>query len=145
STDEKSGVWLLDLSTGSPAAGLSLPTLPAGWVYEGWAVIGGKPGSTGRFTSAAGRDQSAPDSGPTAGPPVPGEDFLQAAPSGLTFPTDLSGQTIAVSVEPDPDDAPTPFTLKPLLGMVPAAALDHKDYPLDNKASSFPTGTATIP
>jgi hypothetical protein len=38
-TDENSGIWFLDLSSGSPAVGLSLPTLPAGWAYEGWAVI----------------------------------------------------------------------------------------------------------
>src|SRR5262249_41453412 len=131
-TDEKSGVWFLDLSSGTPAAGLSLPALPLGWAYEGWAVIGGTPVSTGRFTSASGSDQAAPFSGPNPGPPFPGEDFVQAAPAGL-------------SVAPAPDAAPAPFVLKPLVGMVPATGVDHKDYVLDNKAAGFPTGTATIP
>ena len=48
--NENSGIWFLDLSSGSPSVGLSLPTLPAGWKYEGWAVSGG-PISTGKFTS----------------------------------------------------------------------------------------------
>src|SRR5262249_33478934 len=113
--------------------------------YEGWAVIGGTPVSTGRFTSASGSDQAAPFSGPNPGPPFPGEDFLKAAPPGLSFPTDLSGQTLVVTIEPDPDDAPAPFVLKPLVGTVPATGVDHKDYVLDNKAVGFPSGTATIP
>ena len=50
-TDEKSGIWFLDLSSGSPAVGLDLPTLPAGWKYEGWTVINGVPVTSGTFTS----------------------------------------------------------------------------------------------
>jgi hypothetical protein len=30
-TNENSGIWFLDLTGGSPAAGLTLPMLPAGW------------------------------------------------------------------------------------------------------------------
>ena len=44
--DELSGVWFIDISGGGPAAGLQLPTLPAGWRYEGWAVINGMPVTT---------------------------------------------------------------------------------------------------
>ncbi len=44
-TNENSGIWFLDLSTGSPAQGLFLPTLPAGWKYEGWTVINGSAGN----------------------------------------------------------------------------------------------------
>lgn len=40
-TNENSGIWFLDLSSGSPSVGLSLPTLPPGWKYEGWAVSEG--------------------------------------------------------------------------------------------------------
>ena len=36
--NENSGIWFLSLASGSPAVGLALPTLPAGWAYEGWAV-----------------------------------------------------------------------------------------------------------
>lgn len=140
-TDELSGVWWLDPMAG-PGPGLDLPTLPAGWVYEGWAVIGGTPISTGTFTSASGADNAAPYSGSVAGPPFPGEDFLMNAPSGVTFPTDLSGQTVVISVEPSPDNSAAPFLLKPLVGMVPSGASDRTPYDMGNNATATnPTGT----
>ena len=142
--NELSGIWFLSLATGSPTVGLTLPTLPAGWVYEGWAVIGGRPVTTGRFTSVSTADQSAPFSGPMAGPPFPGEDFLVNAPTGLSFPTSLVGGTGVISIEPQPDDSPAPFTLKPLVGMISTTALDHVTYSLGNNAAGFPTGTAII-
>ena len=93
-----------------------MPTLPAGWAYGGWAVTGGEPVTTGRFTAVDVADLAAPFSGPTAGPPFPGEDFLMNAPAGLVFPTDLAGGLAVISIEPEPDDSPAPFTLKPLMG-----------------------------
>jgi len=140
-TDENSGVWWLDPTAG-PGAGLDLPTLPAGWKYEGWAVIGGTPVTTGKFTAIDVVDDAAPFSASMPGPPFPGEDFLLNAPSGVTFPTDLSGATIVISVEPDPDNAPGPFLLKPLVGMVPVGAADHTAYDMNNNASNTnPSGT----
>ncbi len=141
--NEMSGVWFLELPP-PPKQGLQLPSLPAGWVYEGWAVINGTPVTTGRFTNPAVADLSAPFSGPQGAPPFPGEDFLKNAPAGLTFPTNLSGGMAVITIEPQPDDSPAPFTLKPLIGAIPASAADHFTYALDNKASGFPTGTATI-
>lgn len=141
--NELSGVWWLD-PAGGPGAGLTLPTLPAGWAYEGWAVIDGTPVSTGTFTSASGADAAAIYSGTEAGPAYPGEDFLNNAPSGLTFPTDLTAATIVISVEPVPDNSTAPFLLKPLIGSVPAAATDHTFYEMNNEGnSSTPTGTVT--
>jgi len=128
-TNEESGVWFLDNSSGNPIAGLDLPTLTDGWKYEGWAVIGGIPVSTGTFTSIMGFDDNASttvfkgDFGD--GPAFPGEDFLQNAPVGMTFPTDLKGATIVVSVEPSPDNSAGPFTLKPLAHEVPVDAMNH--------------------
>lgn len=142
--NELSGIWFLSLATGSPTVGLTLPTLPAGWVYEGWAVIGGRPVTTGRFLAAIGADQSAPFSGPLGAPAFPGEDYLMNAPTGLSFPTSLAGGTAVISIEPQPDDSPAPFTLKPLLSMISATALDHVTYSLGNNAAVFPAGTATI-
>ena len=143
-TNENSGVWWLDNSGASPVAGLSLPTLPSGWKYEGWAVINGQAVSTGTFTSVSGSDAAAPYSGTTAGPAYPGEDFLMNAPSGVTFPVDLAGKTVVISVEPVPDNSASPFFLKPLLGSVPAMATDHTVYSMtNNAATSNPTGTAT--
>ena len=128
-TNEESGVWFLDNSSGSPVTGLSLPTLPDGWKYEGWAVMNGMPISTGTFLDPSMADDNAatsPFKGDAGnGPNYPGEDYLQNAPAGLTFPTDLKGSTIVISVEPYPDNSPMPFTLKPLAHMVPANAANH--------------------
>ncbi len=140
--NEKSGIWFLDNSSGTPEAGLVLPALPEGWVYEGWAVIDGTPVTTGTFTTAAGADNAAPFSGSMGGPSYPGEDFLNNAPGSLTFPTDLSGGTAVISVEPSPDNSPDPFTLKPLVGGIPVDAQDHVVYQM-NQNLTFPTGTAS--
>ncbi len=143
SNDENSGVWFLDPTAG-PGASLNLPTLPNGWAYEGWAVIDGTPVSTGTFTDVAAADGFDGFSGTMGGPPFPGEDFLTNAPSGLTFPTDLAGGTIVVSIEPSPDNSTAPFLLKPLVASVAATATDHTLYPMDNNASNTnPTGTAS--
>ena len=158
--DELSGIWFLDPGS----VGLAHPAhppgrmalrgmgrhlrysgyhiLPAGWRYEGWAVISGTPVTTGRFTSVVGVDEAAPFSGPNAGPPFPGEDFLMNAPAGLAFPTSLAGGTAVISIEPEPDDSSGPFTLKPLVGAIPGAAVDHVLYDLGLNLASFPTGAA---
>ena len=66
------------------------------------------------------------------------------APSGLTFPTDLSGGVVVISVEPSPDNSAAPFLLKPLVGMVPSNAVDHTLYGMDNNATATnPSGTIT--
>lgn len=142
STNENSGVWWL-VPGGTP--GLTLPTLPSGWRYEGWAVVNGMPLSTGTFTSVSGVDAAAPYSGANAGPAFPGEDFLNNAPTGLTFPLDLSGATVVVSVEPFPDNDSKPFLLKPLVATVPANAADHTSYNMTNNNSTNPVGTVTRP
>lgn len=131
-TNEASGVWFLDNSTDPPTASLNLPALSDGWKYEGWAVIDGTPVSTGTFINVAATDDSDIFSGSVALPApngtdgfFPGEDFLLNEPSGLTFPTDLKGATIVVSVEPYPDNSSAPFTLKPLAHVVPDDAANH--------------------
>lgn len=143
--DDLSGVWFLDNSSGSPVAGLSLPMLPEGWIYEGWAVIGGTPVSTGRFTTVSGQDDAATFSGTdSAGPPYPGEDFIINAPAGLTFPTDLTEAPIVITIEPVPDNSPAPFTLKPLFGTSPAMANPGTVYDMNNQSNGFPTGSVQL-
>ena len=143
-TDENSGLWFLDISAG-PGPGLDLPALPEGWAYEGWAVIDGVPVSTGTFIENTGADDFDGFSGAQNGPPFPGEDFLVNAPEGLTFPVDLAGETAVISVEPVPDNSPTPFLLKPLVGPIPVGALDHTLYEMNNNATATnPTGTVNI-
>ena len=138
-TNENSGVWWLDNSTAIKEAGLTLPSLPEGWEYEGWAVIDGTPVSTGKFTSVSGADSTMAFSGPMGGPPFPGEDFLINAPEGLTFPLDLSGQVVVISVEPTPDTSPKPYSIKPLAGLVPLDAADHALLPMVNQGVNLVT------
>lgn len=140
-TNENSGVWWLNPAAG-PGPGLSLPTLPEGWIYEGWAVIDGAPISTGRFSSNQGADDFGGFSGSAGGPPFPGEDFLNNAPSGTSFPVDLAGKTVVISVEPVPDNSPAPFLLKPLVGPVAEGAVDHTFYEMNNNAiATNPSGS----
>lgn len=146
-TNETSGVWFLSAPQGPEGpkvASLELPHLPAGWAYEGWAVINGTPVTTGRFQMASGRDGAAPFGGSQMMPPFPGEDFLRNAPSGLLFPTDLSGQMVVLTVEPNPDSSPKPFFLKPLRHQVPTQGRPMTPYRLENKSAELPRGTATI-
>lgn len=141
--DEKySGIWFLDNSSGSPVAGLELPTLEAGWKYEGWVVVDGVPLSTGTFVSVSGSDEAAPFSGENPGPMYPGEDFLENAPDGLEFPTDVRGKVAVISIEPFPDNSPTPFTLKPLAGMIAEDAMEVQEIQ-SNVVASFPEGIVT--
>ncbi len=136
--DYHQGIWWLD-PAGGPGASLDLPTLPDGWAYEGWVVSMDGPISTGRFLTASGADSDAggPDSGPDGAPPFPGQDFIDP-------PLSLIGLVAVISVEPEPDNSPGPFTLKPLVDTniedVGPAVLQG----MMNNAGSAPTGTAML-
>lgn len=141
-TNEESGIWFLDPS--GPAASLDLPTLPAGWTYEGWGVINGVPVSTGTFLGATGSDNSAVFSGSAGAPPFPGEDFLNDAPDGLTFPTSMANGAVVISIEPVPDNSPAPFTLKPLFHGVSSSPETHMLTPMENNiANTMISGSAS--
>lgn len=146
--DETAGVWFLDPA--GPGPSLDVPTLPGGWVFEGWGVTQGTPLSTGRFESPSGADEAATFSGPMVGPPFPGEDFLTNLPADVTPPVDLAdgSSSVVVTVEPDLDGAdPTgsgPFSIKPLLTAVPGGAADHTSILLELDLSTVPSGTATF-
>ncbi len=140
--DERSGVWFIDPSSGTPQAGLDLPELADGWEYEGWAVIDGVPVSTGRFLDPGAPDSGNPFSGDEGVPPYPGEDFLVNAPDGVEFPADLRGAKIAISVEPTPDDSPAPFAFIPLETNVADDLEDHTLATLDQGKN--PKGRAWI-
>ncbi|PQJ73023.1 anti-sigma factor [Polaribacter butkevichii] len=128
-TNEASGVWFLDNTNEPAVAGLSLPTLPEGWKYEGWVVLNGTPVSTGTFTAVDAADDNAatsPYKGSVGnGPGYPGEDYVTGSAAGVDFPTDLKGKTVVISVEPSPDNSAAPFALKPLAHVVPADAENH--------------------
>ncbi|MEP3836362.1 MAG: anti-sigma factor [Algibacter sp.] len=146
-TNESSGVWFLDNSSGTAIAGLDLPILSAGWIYEGWVVFDGTPVSTGTFLDPAIADDNAatsPFKGSVGdGPAYPGEDYVMGTAAGVTFPTDLKGKTIVISVEPSPDNSAAPFTLKPLAHIVPDDAADHTVISMAAGPLTILTGTVT--
>lgn len=139
--DEDQGIWFLNMVNGAPQASLVAPTLPKGWVYEGWVVVNGKPISTGRFTkfNAADADGAGPAAGPLGFPPFPGQDFVNP-------PTKLSDGMAVISVEPEPDNSPVPFTLKPLVGPI-GASLAPTAQTLNNTVgtgTTLPRGNVTL-
>lgn len=140
--DENSGIWFLNLDTGMPTVGLTLPTLPEGWKYEGWAVIAGQPVTSGKFTAVDTFDEFDGFSSDMGGPPFPGEDYLLNPPTNLSFPVDLAGGKAVISIEPDPDNSDAPFLLKPLVGDIPAGAIDHTTYNMGQNLN-FPTGSVS--
>ncbi|MEM7087259.1 MAG: hypothetical protein AAF489_13810 [Bacteroidota bacterium] len=144
--NDQYGVWF-GLPGMPPTATLDLPTLPDGWIYEGWVIGDAGPLSTGTFSSVDEMDDNAGLStsfGGTenAGPPIPGEDFFNNAPAGETFPLDIRGRTVVVTVEPVPDNSPLPFTLKPLAAVAGTeTAPSFNDFALN--LGSFPSGTVS--
>lgn len=142
-----SGIWFIDLdTTGTPVKGLNMPGLPTGWTYEGWVEINGQTLSTGQFKNIQGFDLSNRYSdNKTKGYAFPGEDFLKGAPAGLTFPLDLSGGVVYISLyPPHPEGANRPFTAIPLKAAIPADAVPGKAYPFENMSADFPSGSLSL-
>lgn len=141
--NDQYGVWF-GVPGMPPTPYFVLPALPDGWAYEGWVIGDSGPISTGTFIMFGGRDSSNGFSGVenNAGPPVPGEDFFLNAPLGETFPLDVRGRTIVISVEPVPDDSPAPFAMKPLLGTAgqDTAPASHS---FGQNLGTLPTGTVS--
>ncbi len=137
------GVWF-GVPGMPPTADFTLPTLPAGWAYEGWVVGNNGPISTGTFTSFGTRDSGNPFSGTqnNAGPPIPGEDFFNNPPNGETFPLDVRRRRVVISVEPVPDDSPAPFAMKPLWAISGTATAPAKHL-FERNLGTLPTGTVT--
>ena len=137
-TTPTQGIWYLvpPVAPAGPTPSLTLPTLPDGWMYEGWVVSDTGPISTGTFMTPdqADSDGAGPTAGPDGTPPLPGQDFINP-------PLDLVGLTSVISVEPYPDNSPAPFVMKPLI----KANIAATGNVLSNEAaSSLPSGTVTI-
>ncbi|MEM9679597.1 MAG: anti-sigma factor [Bacteroidota bacterium] len=143
--NDQYGVWFGTPGM-PPTASLNLPDVSqnAGWIYEGWIIGESGPISTGRFDNFGGRDDFTNFSGTefNQGPPIPGEDFFLNAPAGETFPLDVRGRMIVISLEPVPDDSPAPFAIKPLVGIAgnETAPATHNFGP---NVTSLPMGTVT--
>jgi len=137
--DYDQGVWFLDPMAG-PGASLTLPTLPDGWMYEGWVVGANGPVSTGTFSAAAGADADGkgPTAGADGGPPFPGQDYIDPAMV-------LTGGAVVISVEPSPDNAATPYFFKPLVDSNVEDLGAKMSQALANVAAdSIASGMATI-
>lgn len=141
-SNDENGVWF-GVPGMPPTADFVLPSLPEGWAYEGWVVGESGPLTTGTFTSFSTADEAAPYSGVNPGPPVPGEDFFNNAPAGETFPLDVRGRTVVISVEPVPDNSPAPFALKPLLA-VSGQETAPATHAFGLNLGSLPTGTISF-
>jgi hypothetical protein len=138
--DYNQGIWFLTPPMPFQPS-LVLPELPDGFVYEGWVAGPDGPISTGRFTSVDSPDSdgNGPYAGPDAGPPFPGSDFIDPA-MVLT-----DGFAAVISVEPEPDDSPAPFVLKPLVDMsIEDVGVGTPQDMSNNAAASNPTGTVTL-
>lgn len=135
-TPYSQGIWYVDPAQG--ASSLDLPQLPAGWTYEGWVVGEDGPVSTGRFRSLTGADSDGGGAaaGPEPTPPFPGQDFVDPA-------MDLLGATVVISVEPEPDNDPAPFDLKPLVGTAMDAGAGVLQ-PLGLNLEGQPSGLVTV-
>lgn len=113
SEQAENGLWFVNRTnaektrptTNELKAGLSLPPLPPGWVYNGWIRTGFRPLlwlPTGFFMDMNGADQQQRFFG-GAGIPFPGEVFVRNAPEGLPFPFNIpsTGESaVVVSLEP---------------------------------------------
>ncbi|WP_442845482.1 anti-sigma factor [Leeuwenhoekiella sp. H156] len=123
--NNQNGVWFLRPNGGNPQAGLSLPTLPSGWVYEGWVEVDNASNqtkllSTGRFARSSGEDMFGGYSSTLNDPPqFPGEDFVELtflSQIGFNSAPNLTFTKIFISVEPEPDfDRTAPFVMQPLV------------------------------
>lgn len=140
--NQKSGVWFVDMQNSNPVAGLTLPALPAGWRYEGWVEVNGKKISTGQFTAANQADLAAPYSA-AAVVAFPGEDFLNNAPNGLTFPLNLAGARLSITVEPVAENFPAPFDIEVLNATIPTDAAASTVYDMA-KGTKYPTGSVVM-
>jgi len=143
--NDQYGVWF-GIPGMPPVANFSLPELPVGWIYEGWVIGESGPISTGTFSDFGNFDDSNIYSGVeyNMGPPVPGEDFFNNAPAGETFPMDIRGKAVVISVEPVPDNSPAPFALKPLAAVAGVATAPSLQSFGLNVDETFPTGTVSI-
>ncbi|MBA3820166.1 MAG: hypothetical protein H0X17_14830 [Deltaproteobacteria bacterium] len=102
-------------------------------------MLGGTPVSTGRFLSGMGADSdgAGPTAGPLAGPPRPGQDFINP-------PRTLIGARVVITVEPEPDDAATAFAIGPLVDDAVTAVMAPATQELANASANRPSGTVVI-
>lgn len=140
-TNETSGVWAVD----ADGEGLlELPPLSGIFAWEHYMIIDGQTVTMGRFNSPVAADFINRFTGPEPAPEFPGEDFLVNAPAGLTFPADLSGARLLLTLEPVAGDTADPSQLVVLEAVLPTSLQGGEIIELTNRTAEFPTGTAVV-
>ncbi|HRI45885.1 MAG TPA: hypothetical protein PK559_02170 [Ignavibacteriaceae bacterium] len=143
-TQKKSGIWFVKNVDAPPIqAGLELPTLPSGWEYNAWVEVGSVKLKTGGFRSVSGKDNDSTYCGPLAALAFPGEDFLNNAPAGVTFPVDLSGKSVYITVQPTDWKLNRPFNFEVLRATIPSPASENTAYDLQ-KNLVLPSGSGVV-
>jgi hypothetical protein len=140
-TNEGSGVWAVSVADGPL---LQLPALNNLYAYEHYMVIDGVTLTMGRFLSPSAADFINLYSGSEPAPAFPGEDFLVNAPAGVTFPANLAGARLIVTLEPILDDTSDPSQLVILEATLPGSVVGGETIALTNRVADFPSGTAVI-
>jgi hypothetical protein len=138
-TNEASGVWAVD-AEGNPT--LDLPEATAGYVYEHFIFIEGREIIMGRFNVPDELDSVNAYIDDLFPPPeVPGDDFLRNDPAGLTFPTNLGGSRLIVTLEPRVLDSIHPSQLVVFEATLPIGLVGGETITMTNRTANFPTGT----
>lgn len=137
--DYANGIWF-GIPGAPPHWGrlLSLRYLPDGWQYEGWVIAADSAVSIGRFrfVSEADSDGPGPAAGPDQAPDYPGQDFIDPA-------MDLDGCGVMITIEPEPDNGPGPFTMVVLADSEIQVEDSFTTFAMENRTgSSFPEGIA---
>lgn len=145
-TNETSGVWFVELdSAGQFQPITGLPELFPGWIYEGWVEVNGTYISTGRFNSPVGSDMINQYGSTMPAIPFPGEDFLENPPTGLTFPLNLAGLKVIISLEINDgrSSGESPYIII-YESSIPDPAESRVAYQMVSENASLPSGDVVI-
>lgn len=140
------GIWFVDsVDANKVSAGLNLPVLYAGWIYEGWIELGGNKLSTGRFRNPRAADLFNGHSATAASVPFPGEDFINNPTAGFTFPLNLRGAKSQISIElNDGRNRGTSPGIIIYEANIPNDAISLKSYSMTLTNNIYPKGAAII-
>jgi len=141
-TNETSGFWMQDRN-GDPS--LDTPDTTAALVYETFIDISGRSLPVGRFEVPDAADdvnQYSEELFPA--PERPGEDLLRNAPEGLSFPTDISGARVTISLEGRRNDFVQRSQLVVLEAILPLGLRGGEQIAFVNRTDSFPTGKGVL-
>ncbi|MCL4498647.1 MAG: hypothetical protein M1335_00115 [Chloroflexi bacterium] len=139
------GAWFVKMSGNKAGKGLNIPNAPGGWQYGGWASKNNMmPLRIGMFTSPTQADNFNGFGSALSQPDFPGQNFLQNAPNGYTFPLNLQGSIIWVTLEPNPGTGQSPFPLVLFKKNIPGNQGAGRNIGMGNNWNNFPTMKVTI-